>query len=133
LVLTGTKYAFLNKSGFNQPSVAGGQPNNILPTSIQSLFLNKNYKITCTGFIVIERDGHTGFSMASDDGSILSVDGTKLINNDGNHGIVTKSGSKSMRRGVKKFSIAYAQSGHGPFALILNMDGNIAPGALFYH
>lgn len=133
VVLTGTNYAFLNKSGFSQADTAGGNVNSILPSAIQSLFVNQNYKINCTGFIVIEYDGYTAFELSSDDGSILTVDGTQIINNDGNHAIQTKSGSKLMRRGVKSFTLSYAQTGGGNFALLLKKDGELAPGAVFYH
>lgn len=133
VVLTGTNYAFLGKSGFNVPNTSGGSANELLPASIRSLFINQNYKVNCTGFIVVEDDGYASFELSSDDGSILTVDGTQVINNDGNHSIQAKTGAKLMRRGVKSFTLAYAQTGGGNFALQLSMNGNIAPGALFYH
>lgn len=133
VVLTGTNYAFLNKSSFNVPNSDGGLPNSLLPNAIQSMFLNVNYKINCTGFIVIENDGYKYFELSSDDGSILTVDGTQVINNDGNHSVVTKNGVKLMRRGVKSFTLSYAQTANGNFSLILNMDGELTPSTLFYH
>lgn len=133
MVMTGSSYAFLNKGGFNQPDAVSGSVNNILPSAIQSLFVNVNYKINCTGFIVVQDDGYAAFSTSSDDGSILTVDGAIVINNDGNHSITTKNGSKLLRRGVKSFTLAYAQTGGGNFALMLNLNGQIAPGSLFYH
>lgn len=133
MIMTGSSYAFLNKGGFNQPDAVGGSVNNILPSAIQSLFVSVNYKINCTGFIVVQDDGYAAFSTSSDDGSILTVDGATVINNDGNHSITTKNGSKLLRRGVKSFTLAYAQTGGGNFALMLNLNGQIAPGSLFYH
>ena len=133
MVLTGTKYMFLGTEGFNQPDSNAGTPNMIIPSSIRSLFLNNNYKINCAGFLVVEHDGHTPFQVSSDDGSILTVDGSVVINNDGNHSIVTKSGSKLLRRGVKSFNLAYAQTGGGKFGLVLKMDGEVIPGSRFYH
>lgn len=133
VVLTGTSYSFLDSTGFNQPSVSGDQPFNVLPVSIQPNFENLNFKLNCSGFVVAETDGYTDFEMSSDDGAILTVDGTQLINNDGNHGITTKTGSKSMRRGVKTFSLLFAQTGSGSFGLVLNKDGALAPSNVFYH
>lgn len=131
--LTGTSYAFLNKNGFNVGNTSGGSYNSILPSAIQPLFANVNYRISCTGFIVIEQDGYALFSLASDDGSILTVDGTQVINNDGNHSITTKSGTKLLRRGVKSFTLLYAQTGGGNFALQMSLNGQISPGSVFYH
>lgn len=133
LVLSGTNYAFLNTTGFNQPSSSGSLPNNILPKAIQSVFLNLNYKINCTGFVVIKDDGYQQFDLSSDDGSILTVDGTQVVNNDGSHGVTTKTGTKLIRRGVKSFTLSYAQSASGNMALQLSLNGSIAPGSLFYH
>lgn len=132
LVLTGTSYAFLG-SNFAQADTVGGNPNTVLPSSIRNLFLSNNYKINCTGFMVIEDDGYPSFELASDDGSILTVDGTQIINNDGNHSIQNKTGTKLMRRGVKSFTLAYSQSGGGNFALLLKVNGSVAPSSLFYH
>ena len=131
--LTGTSYAFLNKVGFDQPNSSGSSYNTILPSAIQPLFVNVNYRISCTGFIVIEQDGYASFSLSSDDGSILTVDGTQVINNDGNHGVVTKNGTKLLRRGVKSFTLLYAQTGGGNFAIQMSLNGQIAPGSVFYH
>jgi len=134
VALTGTNYTFLNKTGFNQPDAPGGSVNNIIPSVISSLFVNQNYRISCSGFIVVESDGYASFDLLSDDGSILTVDGTQVINNDGNHSVQLKSGSKLMRRGVKSFSLSYAQTGGGNFALVLSTGGGSAvPGAVFYH
>jgi hypothetical protein len=133
IVLTGPSYAYLLTVGFDQPNSNPG-PNNVIDPSIQPLFLNNNYRIVCSGQMVVNDDGYHSFSMSSDDGAILTVDGTQVINNDGNHGITTMSGTKNLRKDVvHTFSLQYAQSGAGQFALILNMDGVLLPPANLYH
>ena len=133
LVLSGPSYSYLLKVGFDQPNSNAG-PNNVIDPEIQSLFLSNNYKIVCSGQLVVTEDGYHSFSMSSDDGSILTIDGTQVINNDGNHGISTMTGTKNLRSDVvHTFSVQYAQSGAGQFALVLDMDGSLLPAANLYH
>lgn len=132
IVLTGTSYAFLGVNGFNQPNSNAG-PNNIIDPQIQGLFTNNNYRISCTGQLVVTDDGYHGFSVASDDGAIVTVDGTQVTNNDGSHGISTALGTKNLRAGVHTLSVLYAQSGQGQFALVIQMDGAALPAANLYH
>lgn len=132
LVLTGSSYAFLG-SNFDQVN-SGAGPNSVISDPyVRSLFTNNNYKISCSGQVVVTDDGYHGFSMSSDDGSILTIDGSQVINNDGNHGVSTVSGAKLLRAGIHTFSLSYAQSGAGNFALVLNMDNAVLPAANLYH
>lgn len=126
-------YSYLLTTEINQPDSVANMPNAVIPTAIQSLFLNNNYRISCSGQLVVLETGYYNFSLASDDGSILTVDGTQVINNDGSHGVTTKTGVKFLRRGVRSFSLLYAQSGAGRFALVLKSGGLVIPPAHFVH
>lgn len=133
VVTTGSSYSYLLTTGFNQANSAAG-PNALIDPSIQPLFLSNNYKIICSGQLVVTEDGYHTFSVSSDDGSILTIDGIQVVNNDGNHGVVTVSGVKALQSSiVHNFSLQYAQSGGGQFALILNMDGFLLDAANLYH
>lgn len=127
-----TSYSYLFGSSFNQPDSSGGV-NSLLPTAIQPLFVGQNYKINCSGQIVVTQSGYYGFDMNSDDGSILTIDGSQIINNDGNHAMTDKSGTKYLRQGVHTFNLAYAQSGGGNFGLILQANSALIPGSVWYH
>lgn len=131
LVLTGASYAYTLSSELNQPATSG--TDSLLPSAIRPLFLGKNYKRVCTGHVVLTQDGYYSFDLNSDDGSILTVDGVQVVNNDGQHGMTLKSGVKYLRRGVRSFSLQYAQSGGGALGLILKVDGSILPAANFLH
>lgn len=128
-----TQYTYLFQTAFNQPDSNGSSVNNLLPTALQPLFLNLNYKISCSGQVVVTQTGYYNFDMNSDDGSILTVDGAQVINNDGNHGMTDKSGTKYLRQGVHTFSLLYAQSGGGNFGLVLNANGSSILGSVWYH
>jgi hypothetical protein len=132
IVLAGSSYPFLG-SNFDQPNSGAGPNSVITDPYIQSLFTSNNYRISCLGQLVVLEDGYHGFTMSSDDGSILTIDGAQVINNDANHGVVTVSGTKLLRAGVHTFSLLYAQSGGGNFALVLNMNGSVLPAANLYH
>lgn len=123
IVLSGSPFTYLYKSDFNQPDSAGSVPNSLLPTAIQPLFLSQNYKITCSGQLIVVESGWYNFELNSDDGSILNVSGSNIIYNDGNHGMTLKTGLKYLHKGVTPFSLTYAQTGGGNFGLIMRMNG----------
>ena len=104
ITMSGPVYSYLYKGSFNQPSANSG-PSNLLPSNIGPLFVGINYLIRCQGQIVITNTDYYNFSLDSDDGSLLYIDGTTVINNDGNHGMTITSGSKYLRKGVHTFKI----------------------------
>lgn len=132
LVMTGSSYSYTNTSGFNQPNAVSSNVHSVIPTAIQPLFVNSNFKVSCTGVLVITKNGYYNFEVSSDDGSILTVGNTKVVDNDGNHGVVTKTGVKNLKVGVHSFSLQYAQSGLGRMALVVKMDGAVLPAELLY-
>ena len=58
-----------------------------------------NFAIRCSGYIKIPAAGQYSFSVSSDDGSKLIIDGTTVVNNDGLHGIVEQSGTVQLTAG----------------------------------
>ncbi len=127
-----TNYTYLFTAPFNQPNAASG-PDSDIPVPLQPLFESQNYKISCSGQIVVTTTDYYNFDVNSDDGSILSVDGATVVNNDGNHAITDKSGTKYLRQGVHTFSLLYAQSGGGNFGLVVQWNGSLVPGTVWYH
>jgi hypothetical protein len=131
ITTTGTLYSYLYKGPFNQPNATG--QNNLIPSAIRPLFVGINYVIKCNGFLVVRETDYYQFEMTSDDGSILTVDNGVVINNDGNHGMTTLTGTKLLRRGIRQFRLEYAQTGGGNFGMILKAGGaNIDP-KHYYH
>lgn len=132
-VMTGSSYTYLYTGNFNQPNSSGSTANSLLPTSIQPLFVNTNHRIVCSGQIVVTESNYYEFTLSSDDGSILQVGGTQVITNDGNHGMVTKTGTVLLYRGVNSFTLQYAQSGGGNFGIILTSGGSSIESKHYYH
>ncbi|MGB1931081.1 MAG: PA14 domain-containing protein, partial [Mariniblastus sp.] len=63
--------------------------------------------------IDIPQTGRYTFFITSDDGSRLYINGEELINNDGPHGMVTKSGAISLPTGLHSIRVNYFDSGGG--------------------
>jgi len=134
--LTGITQAasFTHMGVFNQENAPVSQGLDVLPPALRS---NPTYQnlimLRCTGFLVVVTTDWYSFELSSDDGSVLYLGGSRLIDNDGAHSVITKIGSKHMRQGVHAFRLDFAQTGGGSQALILKSSGVIVPSSLFYH
>lgn len=95
---------------------------NVLPPALRTIYKNM-YLLRCSGSIVVTENGHYNFELYSDDGSVLYLDGSKLIDNDNNHGTTLVSGVKYLGRGVHTIRLDYAQTGGGSQALVLRANG----------
>lgn len=125
--------SFLSPGVFDQPSSNSPAGNNVLPPAIRAMYGNTNLYLSCTGQIVVTDTDFYQFTLSSDDGALLYLDGSVLINNDGNHAVTTKSGTKYLRRGIHTFRLDYAQTGSGNYALILTANGAAIDTSRFYH
>ena len=111
----------------NGPSSPGLK---LLPETLRSIYTSY-YIIKCSGLYVNDASGFYGFDLTSDDGAIVSLNGT-FLNNDGVHGITTKSGAKYLARGVYSFEISYLDIG-GSHALMFSSGGIAVDAEHFYH
>lgn len=135
-VLSGVVQAatFLLTDGFNQADSPVTDGLNVLPTALRGLPQYQNLiKLTCQGQLVVTSTGFVSYDLTSDDASVLTVDGARLIDNDGGHGATLKSAQKYLRSGVHTFRLDFAQTGAGNQALILNANGSLLVGQYFYH
>lgn len=74
---------------------------------------NSNYAIRFEGWVQIATAGEYTFHLASDDGSKLFLDGKLVVNNDGEHAVVQKSGKVTLKPGPHKLIVDFAQLGGG--------------------
>ncbi|MFO0755443.1 MAG: PA14 domain-containing protein [Byssovorax sp.] len=75
------------------------------------------FAIRYEGTLTVETAGPFMFELASDDGTILSIDDKKLIDNDGVHGVVGKTANIDLGVGPHRFRLDYFQGNKGPVAL----------------
>lgn len=123
---------YLYAGAFNQPDSSTSTTLNVLPPPLRSIYTNM-YLLRCQGQLVVTTTGYYGFELMSDDGSVLYIDGVKVIDNDNNHGAVTVAGSKYLRRGVHTIRLDYAQSGGGNQALMLTSGGTSIDAKFYLH
>lgn len=133
ITTTGTTYTYLYKGSFNQANSVGADPILLLPTQLRPVFQGQNFKIVCSGQIVVRESNYYDFSLDSDDGSLLYVNGSQVINNDANHGMTLKSGTALLYRGVQAFQVQYAQTGGGNYGLVLQAGGASIDPKYYFH
>ena len=68
-----------------------------------------NYAFLFNGYIQIPKDGQYTFYLASNDGSVLYLDGHELINHDGAHIITEEYASVALSEGKHKIVVKYFQ------------------------
>lgn len=119
----------------NGPSSAG-MP--FLPAAIR-LSYTSWYLVRCTGQLIVTVSEYATLYTASDDGSMLYLGSVSspssaslLVNNDGNHGVQTRSGSRLVKRGVFAIRIDYMQGPAGNQAFIVSDHNGVLPAARFY-
>jgi hypothetical protein len=79
--------------------------------SIEPKVRKEKFAFEFKGLIKIPRDGFYNFFIESDDGSKLFLDEMEIVNNDGDHGMLEKSGRAVLKKGFHKIKILYYDSG----------------------
>ena len=82
-----------------------------------------NFALRATGFLRVPTDTDYEFALASDDGSILSIDGTDIIRHGGTHVMTTKRKTLSLTAGDHTVELLYFQSGGG-YGLTLSWNSS---------
>lgn len=71
------------------------------------------YALQFLGDFQAPSDGDYGFTLESDDGSRLLIGDAVVVDNDGHHPMVRKSGRVALKRGVHEFRLQYYQADGG--------------------
>jgi hypothetical protein len=82
----------------------------------------EHYGLEFSGFIEISTEGEYTFFTSSDDGSRLVIDGTEVVNNDGRHATLEKSGRRWLKPGRHPISVTFFQAAGGQ-ALTVSFEG----------
>jgi mono/diheme cytochrome c family protein len=72
-----------------------------------------NYGMRFEGYFKADAAGEYTFTLNSDDGSVMFIDGKKVVDNDGIHPPQSKSGSVELTKGVHKIVVDFFQGGGG--------------------
>lgn len=76
-----------------------------------------NIGLIISGYIEVPADGIYTFSLLSDDGSYLMIDGKMVVDNDGEHSPVELVGQHAMRRGLHPLLVRYFDHNGGTLRL----------------
>ncbi len=94
-------------------SMASVQSSPVVKEGVAAVFSNavkqrkSKFALVFDGFIRIDKDALYTFFTNSDDGSKLFIDGTEVVDNDGNHGATEKSGKLALKKGLHKIMVQY--------------------------
>ena len=69
-----------------------------------------NYAIKFEGYFKTERAGRYRFTLSSDDGSRLDIDGNQVVDNDGIHPVTAAHGSATLSKGIHKVAVTFFQA-----------------------
>ncbi len=75
--------------------------------------LTDNFALLSEGYIEIKEDGIYGMRLWSDDGSVLYLNGKKIIDNDGLHGTEMREAQVGLKKGFHAFRLEFFQGGGG--------------------
>ena len=75
------------------------------------------------GYVLIETEGEYNFYTTSDDGSSLSIDGVRIVSNDGTHAAIEKQGSICLQTGYHHINVGYFEKTGGSDVLDIAYEG----------
>lgn len=123
---------FLLKDSFNQSTAPVTDGLNVLPIALRPVYQNL-YLLRCTGQLAVVESNQYSFELSSDDGSVLYIDGSKLVDNDNDHGPTLVTGSKYLRKGIHQFRLDFAETGAGSEQLVLTSGGSLISPLYWFH
>lgn len=72
-----------------------------------------NFGLEFSGYVRVPQKGQYTFFTASDDGSVLFIEGQKIVDNDGYHGESEKSGAIQLEAGLHAIRVGFFEAGGG--------------------
>ncbi|MEO8819769.1 MAG: family 20 glycosylhydrolase, partial [Ginsengibacter sp.] len=97
----------------NMSSVAPSQTFYVKNIEVPSEVNAPTFGLQYRGYIDVPETGIYSFFLTSDDGSLLSIDGKTVINNDGLHSAIERSGEAALQKGLHTFSLDFIEGGGG--------------------
>ena len=121
LVCSRYKESFKSVAG-----MAGRQPDTVMtvgavavPKALEAPSFGLQYR----GYVDVPKDGVYSLFLTCDDGGVLNIAGREVVNNDGNHPPLEKSGQVALKKGLHKLALDFIEGGGG-YALRLKYSYN---------
>ncbi len=81
----------------------------VVPASVTAPSFALQYK----GYINVPETGIYSFFLTCDDGGVLNISGKEVVNNDGLHSAIEKSGQIALEKGYQPFHLSFIEGGGG--------------------
>lgn len=101
--------------------------------------LNKlpSFGVKMSGFLKVPQKGIYSFFLTADDGAVLKIDNQIVVDNDGQHSALLKSGQSALEAGFHQFNLDFIEAGGGfTLRLYYSLNGSEPqpiPDEWFYH
>jgi alpha-L-arabinofuranosidase len=136
----GLGYAYYEITGESMPVFSrlaalstGAVESVVLPPHVR----DSNIGIVYDGFVKIPENGLYTFFVTSDDGTVLFLDGKMVVNNDGRHAPIERSGVMMLDAGYHAIKLLFFQGGGGMELSAAvkgpHMEKQIIPSGMFFH
>lgn len=123
------EYAYYEGSWDDLPDFESLQPKvtgNVAGFDLQVAPRTSNYAIRFTGFLQIAHAGEYTFTIGSDDGSALAIDGRRVVASPGIHPYATQTRKTRLEPGAHPIVVDFFQGG-GEWVLTLDFEGPETP------
>jgi hexosaminidase len=122
------KKYFLNTLGMKnkQPDSQFVASNAAVPSGVSAPSFGMQY----TGYIDIPATGIYSFYLLVDDGGVLTIGDKEVVNNDGQHAPLEKSGQIALKKGLHPFKLDFIEGGGGFTLQVKYGKGGGAPMAI---
>jgi alpha-N-arabinofuranosidase len=100
------------------PKTTGAVESVVLPEEARE----SDFGVKYDGYLKVPEDGLYTLYANSDDGSAILIDGRLIVNNDGRHSLIERSGIVQLTAGYHRFELMFFQAGGG-LGLIASIKG----------
>ncbi len=131
--VSGLSYSYYQSTWNNLPdfsTLKAVKTDTISTFDISPRTLDTNFAFSYTGYVSIPKDGNYTFYTSSDDGSRLYIGSTLVVDNDGLHAIVEKSGTIGLKTGTHAITVNFFQKGGDKVLNLSYSSGEIAKQAI---
>lgn len=109
----GLKCDFFNKYYKNTKEIVGTPDESFVVSNITAPRESKSFGLKFDGYIDVPETGVYSFFFTCDDGGVLYIDDIMVVDNDGQHSPVLKSGQAAMQKGLHPFRLDFLEGGGG--------------------
>lgn len=123
---SGLKCDFFDKYYKSTKGIKGNPDESFVVQNIVAPKETNRFGLQFTGFIDVPETGIYSFYFTCDDGGVLYIDDEVIIDNDGQHSAIRKSGQAALEKGLHPFRIDFIEAGGG-YTLKLQYSFNGSP------